>query len=125
MNTVFFNNPQAAVYLLWKDGKVIYVGQSTDILRRFCSHRVQDCDKIELRLNDGSNLGEIEDGLIQSIKPKHNKTVEAPNLECKICKHAWKSRIENPLCCPNCKSRTWNSVNWSTIRTWNKPTKQQ
>lgn len=29
-------------------------------------------------------------------------------LTCLKCGHKWESRIDNPVCCPRCKSYTWN-----------------
>ncbi len=30
------------------------------------------------------------------------------NKICLRCNHEWMPRVENPLSCPNCKSRKWN-----------------
>lgn len=57
---------------------------------------------------------------------------------CLKCSHEWESRVENPLTCPNCKSREWNqprrygseakekrSGSWNKGKKWKKGTSAQ
>jgi len=33
-----------------------------------------------------------------------------PDHVCLRCNHKWVARIDNPLCCPNCKRYDWNII---------------
>lgn len=80
-------SPPQGVYLLFDDGKVVYVGQTNDIFRRISEHsrdgskafdnfKYLECDDEKTRLM-------IEYHLIQRYKPKYNEDYR--NLSQSIC----------------------------------------
>jgi len=66
----------AGVYFLWSGPKLIYAGQSVNVLKRICEHardKEFDCSTFEpIATND---LTFVESYAIWFLRPKHNKHV--------------------------------------------------
>lgn len=78
------------VYFLKKRGKIIYVGQSTDILKRIYQHRYNkiDFDSYDYITCDTDALRELEKELIKKHCPKlnkvHNRKIKTEPMQIKV-----------------------------------------
>lgn len=63
-----------AVYFLFKNGVIIYVGQSINLCARLISHPIQDWDEARYLECEPEKLDEIEKHWIIELKPRFNKT---------------------------------------------------
>ena len=68
--------PLAGVYVLWKDGQAIYVGATTQLLRRLTQHRYsKDWDSFSfIQVQDAEERAKLEVKLIRELNPVFNKT---------------------------------------------------
>jgi len=62
----------AGVYFLIKSGEIIYIGQSTCVLRRVQDHRHQEFDSVSFIPCDLNMLDKIESLYIHLLRPKNN-----------------------------------------------------
>ena len=97
----------AGVYFLWNKGSLLYVGQSTNVVKRICEHARDkdfDCSTFEpLRERD---MYFVESYLIWFLKPPLNKQIPVLgsmgcNYDGKICKASISfvvNTIRNMLC---------------------------
>lgn len=71
--------PSNYVYLLMKDGDIVYVGKSTRITSRLNDHRQEnqkDFDSVMIKeVETEYEMDVLENSLIYKLKPKYNKTV--------------------------------------------------
>ena len=86
----FWNiSPHPGVYVVYGDGKIIYIGQSYDVKTRFLNHKIRYgftnniitpwgfYRKIEVKIKYGVKYGDwamIELRLIKKLRPPFNKT---------------------------------------------------
>ena len=67
------------IYALWKDNKIVYIGQSTNFYTRLEVHKKSDklFNKYSFfNVRDKNEMDSVESFLIRTLKPKYNKTVE-------------------------------------------------
>ena len=63
------------IYFLVKDGKIVYVGQSTNIFARVGTHKTdKDFDKAVYFECPSTELDDLEYELINILQPQYNKT---------------------------------------------------
>ena len=63
------------IYFLVKDGKIVYVGQSTNIFARVGTHKTdKDFDKAIYFECPSTELDDLEYELINILQPEYNKT---------------------------------------------------
>lgn len=66
----------SCVYLLKKNGNVVYVGKTKNGFKRIMSHyKKKDFDTVEIREVENDRLNEVEANLILDFKPKYNMTM--------------------------------------------------
>jgi hypothetical protein len=69
------NRKSRIVYILWKNSKVVYVGQSKTGLSRPYEHTNKEWDQLSyVEVNETHNLNLIEMFFIRKYKPKYNKS---------------------------------------------------
>lgn len=73
MRTLRFHAPFSGVYLLKKRKKIIYVGQSKNMLFRCLAHSGKPFDEIEMRFMGKTKRMAEECKLLQKYKPPYNK----------------------------------------------------
>lgn len=67
------------IYALWEDNEIVYIGQSTNVYTRLEVHKKSDkiFNKYSFfNVKDKNEMDSVESFLIQTLKPKYNKTVE-------------------------------------------------
>lgn len=66
-----------AVYVLFRGGRVVYVGQSEDVKRRIQTHRLRfQFDAIKTRrVSDRADRMWLERKLLYRLRPRHNGTL--------------------------------------------------
>ncbi len=64
----------SGVYFLKKDGVIVYVGKSTNVMARIFSdhYRVKDFDEVEIHWLEKDVIGKYESQQIDKHKPKLN-----------------------------------------------------
>lgn len=65
------------VYALWKDGVIVYIGQSTQLYSRIKVHsKTKDFDSFSyFECDSKSEMDLLESNLIIELEPEYNKTV--------------------------------------------------
>lgn len=63
----------AGIYFLIKESKIVYIGQSINLLSRIGNHAARiDFDKYTFIKCEKENLNDVESTLIKRFNPKHN-----------------------------------------------------
>ena len=61
------------VYVMYKDGKVVYIGASKDIRNRFSSHQIKGWDYVKIKPSTTFGTAHtLEEKLIRRLNPKFN-----------------------------------------------------
>jgi len=61
------------VYAMYRDGKVVYIGASKDIRKRFSSHNIKDWDYVKIKPTITFGAAHtLEEKLISRINPEYN-----------------------------------------------------
>lgn len=64
---------RAGIYHLVRDGRVLYVGQSTNLVSRIGGHEWQRYDEVRLFYCDESELHDLEEAHIKALQPPLNR----------------------------------------------------
>ena len=108
----------AAVYFIFCDGDLMYIGQSRNLYNRIQNHRRgwdRKTTRIYWLLTPTRNLLTVECENISLHRPKMNRVgveCRTPEFCCERCGYLWDRRsvfsVDLPKQCPYCKSPKWN-----------------
>jgi len=68
------------VYFLVKDGRVVYVGQSVNVLERVLKHRTKDFDEVWFLACRECELNEKERSFLDALVPRLNRDQRTMDL---------------------------------------------
>ena len=76
--SIIFDRKQAAIYILKKDGAIVYVGKSINVITRISGHRWKDYDQVEIIPTSLDKLDFEERKLLLLHRPKLNLVIAHP-----------------------------------------------